>query len=57
MGEEEKNKEERKELPGGPVVRTPRSHSAEGLGSIPGQGTNIPYASVVWPNKLKKIFF
>ena len=31
-------------FPGGPVVKTLPSN-AEGAGSIPGQGTKIPYAS------------
>ena len=32
------------ELPGGPVIKNPPSN-AEDAGSIPGQGTKIPYAT------------
>lgn len=39
------------DLPGGPVVRTPRSQ-CRGAGSIPGQGTKAPQA--VWPQKKKR---
>ena len=35
---------ERGNFPGGPVVKTSPSN-AEGMGSIPGQGAKIPYAS------------
>ena len=40
------------EFPGGPVVRTPRCLTAEGLGLIPGQGAKIPQA--MWPTKPPK---
>ena len=40
-----------REFPGGPVVRTPRSH-CRGLGSIPGQGTKIPQAA--WCGQINK---
>ena len=40
------------DFPGGPVVKTSPSN-AVGMGSIPGQGAEIPYAS--WPkNKSTK---
>ena len=40
-----------RELPGGPEVKTSPS-SAEGAGSVPGQGAKIPHAS--WPKKKNK---
>ena len=38
------------EFPGGPVVRTPGFHCC-GPGSVPGQGTKIPKATMVWPEE------
>ena len=40
-----------KELPGALVVKIPDFH-CHGLGSIPGQGTEIPQA--MWPKEKKK---
>ena len=39
-----------RDFPGGPVVGTLPSN-AEGVGSIPGQGAQIPHA--LWPLKTK----
>ena len=38
------NKNEKRDLPGGPVVRNPPSNAGD-TGSIPGGGTKIPHAS------------
>ena len=39
---------EREDFPGGPVIKTPFP-AAGGMGSIPGWGTKILHARVVWP--------
>ena len=46
-------KQSYQDLPGGPVVKTLPS-SAGSMSPIPGRGTKIPHATVVWPKCFKK---
>ena len=44
-------KKEFRDFPGGPVVRTPVASTAQGAGSISGQGTKVPQATWHSQNK------